>query len=228
MKIQDVMTQDVITVSPETPIHKAARLMVDHGVSGLPVVDEQGQVVGIVSEGDLIVRQKTRERLPWWRFFLEDADQLAREYQKRAGTTVGEVMTRSVISVSPELPVESAATILDKNRIRRLPVVAGGGLAGIVSRGDLIKALAATPPRGAPLSDAQLVKEMKRRLAWESWSAAHALVITARDGVLSLWGVVESETEKSALGTMARTIDGCTSVEDHLVVKSDIPYYYGV
>ena len=156
MTLEDVMTRHVITVSPETPIHKAARLMVDHSVSGLPVVD-QGRLVGILSEGDLILRQRPREAKPWWHRFFADGGPLAREYQKAVGTTVGDVMTRSVVSISPVFGIATAAAILTNRNIRRLPVVRDGQLVGIVSRGDLVRVLAygpaasgeaAAPPHG--------------------------------------------------------------------------------
>src|SRR3970040_2955476 len=105
MRVEEIMTKDVITVSPKTPIHEAAELMIDHGVSGLPVVDDAGNVVGIVSEGDLILREKPRERAPWWRLFFRDFERLAREYQKAHGMTRGEVMTRALIGVSHHLPL---------------------------------------------------------------------------------------------------------------------------
>jgi CBS domain-containing protein len=142
MRIEEIMTRDVITVRPTTPIHTAARLMVEHRVSGLPVVDDDGKLVGIISDGDLILRQRRRAERPWWRAFFENGEQLAREYQKATGTTVGEVMTRSVVSISPVWGIEMAATILQNRRIRRLPVVRDGQLVGIVSRADLIRALA--------------------------------------------------------------------------------------
>lgn len=228
MKVEEIMTRDVITTSPNAPIHAAARLLVDHGISGLPVVDDSGSVVGILSEGDLILRQKPRERLPWWRLFFTDGERLAREYQKAAGTMVAEVMTRSVVSVSPDLPIESAAALIHQRRIRRLPVVAGGQLVGIVSRGDLIKTLATAPARrAAPLSDAELAREMKDRLAREPW-ASQAIVIEARDGVLSLSGLVETAAEKSALETMARAIEGCKGVDSHLSVEARVRYSSGI
>lgn len=229
MKVEEIMTKDVITVSPKTPIHEAAQLMIDHGVSGLPVVDDAGSVVGIVSEGDLILREKPRERAPWWRLFFGDAERLAREYQKAHGMTVGEVMTRSLIAVSPDFPIESAALILDQHRIRRVPVVADGQLLGILSRGDLIKALAKAPARaGGQPSDERLVREMRARLAEEPWVSNRGIVAQAKDGVLSLWGLVLTETEKSAVETMARTIEGCKGIDSHLVVKSEFPYRYAV
>jgi CBS-domain-containing membrane protein len=228
MKVYEVMTRDVITVRPETSIGEAAQLMTTHGVSGLPVIDERGAVVGILSEGDLILRQKQRERAPWWRSFFADGERLAREYQKAVGTTAGEVMTRSVLCVSPDLSIEAAASILDARRIRRLPVMANGRLVGIVSRGDLIKAVAngVGPDTSPAPSDAQLVREMKERIARESWVSHRGILVQSKERVLSLWGLVNSEAEKSALETMARAIKGVRGVESHLVVRAEMPYLY--
>lgn len=229
MKLQEIMTKDVITVGPKASVHEAARLLADHGISGLPVVDDDGRVVGIVSEGDLIIRQKPRPRLPWWRVFFDGAEALAREYQKAAGTTVGEVMTRSVISVTPDLSIDAVAAILDEHRIRRVPVVAEGHLVGVVSRGDLVKALATAPaPAEVPASDTRLVAEMKARMAREPWVPGRGILVQAKDGVLALWGVGLADAEKSALETMARGIPGVKGLDSHLVVRADIPYRYGV
>ena len=230
MRVEEIMTRDVITVRPETTVQEAAALMVIHGVSGLPVVDDTRRVVGIVSEGDLIARQKGQRVHPWWRGFLDDAETLAREYQKRAGTTVGDVMTRSVLCVSPRLPIESVALVLDERRIRRVPVVDLGRLVGIVSRGDLIRALAREPvrPAGTTRSEGELVREFKDRLAAEPWAEAQGIVAQAENGVLGFWGVVDTEAEKSATEILAQTIDGVTRVENHLVVRQDVPYLYWV
>jgi CBS domain-containing protein len=146
MKIEEAMTRDVITVSPQTPIHQAAKVMVDHGISGLPVIDDEGRLVGVISDGDLIIRLRPRLKTPWWRSFFDHGERLAREYQQAVGATVGEVMTRPAISISPVFGIETAASILDARGIRRLPVVRNGKLVGIISRGDLVKALAASAP----------------------------------------------------------------------------------
>ena len=151
--VEDVMTRDVITVSPATPIHEAARLMVKHRVSGLPVIDAEGHLVGIISDGDLIVRQPRQKETPWWHLFFTKGEQIAREYQRAIGTTVGEVMTQPVVTISPVWGIEVAASILDTRDFRRLPVVLDGRLVGIVSRADVIKALAratSSPPAGSP------------------------------------------------------------------------------
>jgi CBS domain-containing protein len=155
--IEEIMTRRVITVRPETTVQEAARLMFTHRVSGLPVVDAGGQVVGIVSDGDLIQRQRRPKVKPWWRLFFENGEQLAREYRKVVGLTVGDVMTRPALVISPVFGIETAAAVMDNRQIRRLPVVRDGQLIGIVSRGDLVKALAASvepPPAEALVPDA--------------------------------------------------------------------------
>ena len=146
------MTRRVITVHPDTSVREAARLMVTNRVSGLPVVDGSRRVVGIISDGDLILRQRRRTARPWWRSFFENGERLARDYRKTAGLTVGEVMTRPALIISPVFEIETAAAILDNRGIRRLPVVQDGQLVGIVSRGDLIRALAGSTPPPAPES----------------------------------------------------------------------------
>lgn len=220
MRARDVMTRDVISVRPEAPVHQAARLLVFHGVSGLPVVDEGSHVVGVVTEGDLILRQEPQERSSWWHTFFDDPDALARQYRKATGTTVAEVMSRPAITVPPSLPIESVAVILHRRRVRRLPVVEDGRLVGIVSRGDLVKALAAEPPpEAASRSDAELVAEMRTRLSRESWSAGLGVVVHADRGTLVLWGASLSEAEKAALETMARSIPGVARVDSHLATR---------
>ncbi|HEX4995487.1 MAG TPA: CBS domain-containing protein [Methylomirabilota bacterium] len=222
MKAQDSMTHDVITVTPTTPIHEVAALMANHGVSGLPVLDEKGSVVGIVTEADLLVRQKPRARMSWWSLFL-DGERMAREFQRAVGTTAGEVMTREVISIGPDLPIEAAAAILHGHGIRRVPVVADGVLVGILSRGDLVKALAGAPPRtAAPVSDARLVETMKAGMAAEVW-APRGIVVEAVAGVLTLRGLVGTQAECAALETMARSIPGVAGVDNQLVVNPVLP-----
>ena len=223
MRIEQIMTKEVVTVTPATSIRAAAMLMADHGISGLPVVDEHRHLVGIISEGDLILRQRpwsrSSPRRPWWRGFFDDATSLAREYGKVVGTTVGEVMTRAVVSISPVFEIETAASILHARGFRRLPVVRDGTLIGVISRGDLVRALATAVPAPAARSDTQLVEAMKTRLAAEPWSSTAGFVVYVQHGVIFLWGVVPTEAEKAALETMARAIEGCTGVANDLVVR---------
>jgi CBS domain-containing protein len=219
MPVSEVMTRSVVTVRPETAVHEAARLMVTHGVSGLPVVDERGAVVGIVSEGDLIVRQRSPERRPWWRAFFDEGEALAARYRKAVGDRVADVMTRVVACVGPDASIATAAAILEDRRIRRLPVVEGGRLVGIVSRGDLIRSLAtAQPAPAAPVSDAQILGAMEERLRSEPWTRRFGVAVQVQDGVLTLWGLVDSETEREAVETMARTVPGVRRVDNRTTV----------
>jgi CBS domain-containing protein len=226
MRVEDVMTADVITVSPEVSVHKAARLMCDHGVSGLPVVDRSGHLLGLVSEGDLILRQAAPRPRRWWQRFFADPETLAREYQKAAGTTVGEVMTRAVVSVSPSLGIDAAARILYDRGLRRLPVVRDNRLVGILTRADLVKALATAPVFVISASDDVLVTTMRERMKAEPWTPL-GIVVEADDGVIRLWGVASSETERAALETMARSIPGCRGVDNRLIAGAGLAYTYG-
>jgi len=227
MRVEDVMTADVITVGPDVSVHKAARLMSDHGVSGLPVVDADGSVIGIVTEGDLILGQAAPRARRWWQRFFADPDELAREFQKAAGTTVGDVMTRAVVSVSPDLAIDTAARILYDRGLRRVPVVRDGRLVGILARGDLVKALAATPVFTVWAPDDELVTRMRERIKAEPWTSV-GTIVEAHDGVIELWGGVASEAERSALDAMARAIPGCRGVVNRLVAGLGVAYHYGV
>ena len=226
MRVEDVMTADVVTVGPETSVHKAARLMTDHGISGLPVVDADGRLIGIVSEGDLIAGVATPRTRRWWQRFLEDPAALAREYQKAVATTVGDVMTVAVVSVSPDLPIEAAARILYDRGLRRVPVVRGTRLVGILARGDVVKAVAAAPAYKMWAPDDEIVRLMRERIKAEPWTSA-GIIVDAHDGVIDLWGTVASEAERTALETMARGIPGCRGVVNRLITGLGVAYHYG-
>ncbi len=219
VNIADVMNWDVVAVTPETSIQEAARLMVSHGVSGLPVVDEDGMVVGMVSDGDLVVRHRPRRRAPWWHGVLRGDDPSACEFRYASDITVGEVMTRPALTVGPDLPVAAAAQVLDEHGIRRVPVVSGGRLVGLVSRGDLIRALARFPV-APPSPDVRLVSAMRGRIN-RGGLGSLAVVVEASDGVVALWGVVRSAAEREALETLARTIEGVRQVDNRLAVEPD-------
>lgn len=222
MRVSDVMTQQVITVRPDASIRSAAGLLTEHNVSGLPVVDEHSHVVGIVSDGDLIIQQKPRARRPWWHYFFVTGEQLARDFQKSVGTTVGEIMTRRVVSVTPELDLGTAAALLDRHRIRRLPVIDREGLLrGILSRQDIVRAMAMMRPAVvANRPDAVLASTMRAALEREPWVSNRRIDVDVKDGVVTLKGDTGSETEKAALETMASAIEGMRRVENRLRVHA--------
>jgi CBS domain-containing protein len=217
--VADVMNRGLVTVQPTDTVSAAARRLWQHGRTTLPVVDAQGRLVGLLLETDLLARLRSHHRT-WWRGLFEMPADGANAYQKRAGTTVGELMGPVPAQATPEMSLAEAADLLAAE-VRELPVVANGRLVGTVSRTELLRALVHTAPEtGAPRTDAELRQEMQRRLAAEDWVSNRALGIDAKNGVLSLNGLVDGDEEKAALTTMARAIAGCSGVENHLVPKS--------
>jgi CBS domain-containing protein len=222
--VSHVMSLHVKAIRRDAGIHEATRLLQDQALPGLPVVDPENRVVGVLSEHDLVTRLAPPRRRPWWHLVVE-AEQLAREYRKTAGITVGEVMTHPARTVSPATDLEAAARLFDDPAVTLIPVVMAERLVGVLCRRDLVRALASTPARGVRRTDADLVAEMRARMVREAW-ITNRPVVHACNGVLALWGVVGGEAEKAALLTMARAIPGCSGVEDHLVaLGSGYPFH---
>jgi CBS domain-containing protein len=152
MNASDVMTKNVISVGPETPTRAVAKLLLDKGISAIPVVDEAGVALGMVSEGDLIRREIKilAASKAWWLEMLAEGEDLATEfldYLRTSDRPVREVMTTPVVTVAEDTPVQAIAEILREHRIKRVPVLHNGRVVGIVSRADLVRALAQTPER---------------------------------------------------------------------------------
>lgn len=223
MKVREFMSREVVTLRPGDPIQEGARLLIKNCTSALPVVNGDGSIVGMLTEGDLLVRLKTRNR-PWWRTVFTDGAELACEYQKAVGAKVRDVMRPVPASVDPETPLESAAERLEQAGTGVLPVLADGRLVGTVSCGNLVEAVAETvEPTEGPHTDDELVAEMKARLAQEAWISNRGIWIAAKNGVVTLFGMIDTEEEKTALGVMAQTIPGCKGVENNLFPKSLLP-----
>src|SRR5262249_106124 len=146
MNATDVMVRDVVTVKPETDVASAIKLLIEHDISALPVVDDAGTVVGMLSEADLVRRPEigTEKQRPWWLEALTPGSMLAEEFAKAHGRGGREVMSPHVVSASKEAPLAEIATLLEKHRIKRVPIIEGGELLGIVSRSNLIQALASS------------------------------------------------------------------------------------
>jgi CBS domain-containing protein len=215
------MNRELVTVQCATPVPDAARLMWEHDRTTLPVVDASGVLVGLVTESDLLVRLQSRRRA-WWRALLDDPDERVRAYRKRAGTTVADILRAVPAPLGPEMPIQAAAELL-AGEVREVPVVAHGRLVGTVSRTDLLQVLPLTAAgSGGARPDPDLVQAMRTRLADEDWVSSRGLGVEASHGVLRLSGLVETEAEKAALGMMARTIPGCTGVENGLVPMSQL------
>jgi CBS domain-containing protein len=223
MKAADVMVRKVVTVRPETTIGEVADLLVTNRISALPVVDAENHVVGIISEGDLVRRAEsgTDLRRSHWLEWMVPSQTLAAEFVKSHARRVSDVMTRHVVSVTPETPLDEVATTLETKGIKRVPVVLNGKLVGIVSRANLVQALATAYKKATAMTveDSKLRENVLARLDQQSWTHPSLLNVTVHDGAVDLWGIVDSTTEKNAVRVAAEITPGVKAVNDNLVVR---------
>jgi CBS-domain-containing membrane protein len=219
----DIMTTDVLSVAPETSIRDIAKLLYTRRISGVPVVGANGRVIGIVSEGDLIGHVETigeqpasGQRRSWWLTLFGDA-KLARDYTKTHGHTAQDVMSSPAITVVETASVAEIARTLEQNRIKRVPVVRDGRLAGIVTRANLLQVLA-TGDVSKPMSldDRNIRERLLAELKTQPWVYMPTKNIVVQDGIVHLWGYVKSEDERRALRVAAESVPGVVGVEDHL------------
>ncbi len=222
MKARDVMTSPVVTVKPTASVKDVARLFLERRISGVPVVDDQGELVGIVSEGDLVHRSEiaTVQRRPWWLVLMAGDEGSAAEYIKAHAKKVADIMTRKVIASSPDAPLHEIAERLEKYGIKRLPIVRDGELVGIVSRANLVQAIATSGSKlDVPLSDTTIRDKLLTHLNRQSWAHASLLNATVSGGVVDLWGFVESDTERKAIRVAAEATPGVRAVNDHMTAR---------
>lgn len=229
MHAVDVMTREVITVSPQTPVQEIVNLMLRNRISAAPVVDDAGKVVGMVSEGDLMHRaeNQTDRRDSWWLTALFSARNDAAQYVKSHGQRAKDVMTRDLVSVEEDTPLYKIAQTLEKHHIKRVPVLREGKLVGIVSRSNLLHGLSTMQiDQSGAVDDLtirdHIVTEMKDKLGI-SGSMTNVVVV---HGIVSLWGLVDNDTERQAAGVAAETAPGVKEVHNHLSVSPAVvgPY----
>jgi len=218
MKARDVMTYGAITVGADASVMQAARLMLQNKISGLPVVDANGQLVGIVTEGDFLRRGElgTQHRRPRWLEFLIGPGRLATEYVRACGRKVEEIMTPGPQTVTTDTPLEEVVLLMERHRIKRLPVVEGGKIVGIVSRANLLHALASLAREAKPQGgdDAAIRDRILAECARHPWMPHINVVV--RDGVVGLWGAITDERERQAFIVAAENVPGVKAVHDHL------------
>lgn len=221
MKARDVMTKRVLSVTLDTSVRQAATYLVENGISAAPVLDAKGNLVGLVSEGDLFRRAETgtARRKSWWLSLLSSNEIEARDFTKAHALQVKDVMTRGVVTVSEETEISEIADLLERKQIKRVPVVKDGRVVGIVSRANLVRALAdLTPPAKEVLVDRELRAAIERRIKSESW-APHALVnVSVHDGHVELTGIVENEAQRTALRVLVETVPGVLGVKESLSI----------
>ena len=220
MMARDVMVEQVIAIDPEASVAEAARLMSEFDISALPVVDA-GRLVGIISESDLLRRAEigTAVHHPWWIEAVTPAARLAAEFTKSHGMRVAEVMSKDVVTADEDTPLSDIAALLERNRIKRVPITRDGELVGIVSRANLVQALASLGLAADEDAAARrsIRDEVLSRLKQQNWTDFGSRNVIVTDGEVHLWGLVGSAAERTALVALAEGVPGVTRVVDEMI-----------
>jgi CBS domain-containing protein len=220
MNASDIMTKTVITGRPDTTVEKAAELMSQHRISAILVLGDEDGLVGVVSEGDLMRRvegAKDRTR-SWWLSLFSDGQSSARGFIQERGQHLKDIMTTQVTTVTPDTPVGQVARLLEKKHIKRVPVVEDGKLVGIVSRANLLQALAAQPVvhiRSGADEDERRDIILGALAQVPGLNPVHLNVVVA-DNRVDVWGIVNSNDEERAAKVALEAIDGLGEVSVHL------------
>ncbi len=221
MRARDIMTSKVVTIGPDADIATIAQLLIDKNISGVPVVDAAGKLAGMVSEGDLLKQAGLagESRRSWWLRLVSTPEQDAKDFVKAHGHTAADIMTTDVVTIAENTVTTTIARLLEENRIKRVPVMRDGELVGIVSRGNLLQALAGHRDDGpaAPTADDRTIREaVYEALQGKGWASHAATNVIVTDGVVELWGWVETEAERRAMMVAAEDVSGVQKVIDHL------------
>ena len=223
MKVSDVMTKRVISISPETSVFVAIRLMLKHHISGLPVIDNHGKLAGILTEGDLLRRAEieTERRRSVWLDALFGPSDGAADYVHSHGLAVNEVMTREPITVTENTRLDEVVRLMENRNVKRLPVLRDGKVIGIVSRANLMRALLSihrTAPQPSD-DDAAIREHVLAEAGRHAWSSGAAIDVVVHSGMVDLWGTVGDVAQREALKVLAENVPGVVKVEDHLTVR---------
>ncbi len=217
MQAADVMTQNVVTVSPDSEVREIASLLLEHGISAVPVVGDGGKVLGIVSEGDLMrrVENDTNRRKSWWLKLFAGHD--AADYVKSHGRRAHEIMTRDPITIDQEMPLHKISRLLEKHHIKRVPVVNKGKLVGIVSRSNLLRGFSVAATEASVSADDREIREtILKEINDNTGVMVDRLNVMVSEGKVQLWGLVENQQEKMAVQVAAENTAGVKDVENNL------------
>lgn len=225
MLAKDIMTTEVVTATPEMTVEALMRLLLDKGVGAVPVVGPGGEVLGVVSEADLVRRLRSPHRKKWWLALSLDHVELAREFARLHARRVADVMRKPAVTVKEETPVSEIARILEEKQIKRVPVIREGRLVGIVSRRDLVRVVAIRPSR-APAEvlsdDAAIHRRISDQLKHMEWLESSSVHVGVVDGLVRLIGVVPHTDVRRALRVLVEEIPGVRGVEDRLLLEQQV------
>jgi CBS domain-containing protein len=220
MKAKDVMTPHVVCVAPDAPVREALQLMLQRHISGLPVVDQGGSLCGIVTEGDFLRRAETgtERKRPRWLEFLLGPGRIAEDYVRTHARRVEEVMTTEVATIDEDAALDAVVSLMEKRRIKRVPVVRGDKVVGIVSRANLLHALAGIADEivPGPKDDETIRNKVLAEFDRQRWAPRQMIDVVVRNGVVELWGTVFDARERDAARVAAETVPGVKTVRSHL------------
>jgi CBS domain-containing protein len=228
----EVMTREVVTVGPDTPVLKIVQLLLERGISSVPVTDQGGSLLGVVSDGDLLRRVEigTEKHHGGWRAFFTGTATLAEEYIRSHGAVARDIMTRDVVSVSRTTPLGEIADLMEQRHIKHMPVLEDGKLVGVVSRGNLLRAFAshrAEPGAVFTADDTAIREALLAELGRQAWSRRAENTVVVTDGIVHLWGLVTAPEESRAIELAAQGVAGVKAVRNHLVVLTEptMPFF---
>lgn len=221
MRAKDIMTTPVLTVAEDTPVTAAAKLLLEHHISAVPVVTADDEIIGIVSEGDFMRRAEgdDLQHRSWWLRLISDPSLDASDYVKTHSRLVRDVMTKDVITANEDMSIPELAHLLEAERIKRAPVIRGDKLVGIVSRADILRSLTARR-KGATATTSATDEDIRAKVLEEikqaAWSPTYGVSVFVEDGVVQLWGIVDTQKQRDAMRVLAQNVSGVKDVELHL------------
>lgn len=228
MLAQDVMTTKIVSVRPDTSVMEISKLLLAHQISAVPVVRPDGRLIGMVSEGDLMRRPEndTISERSWWLQLFASPHDSQLDFVKTHGKIAEQVMTKKPLTVSVDTSLAEVAEILEKNQIKRVPVMNAGKMVGIVSRANLLHGLVtAMPTISEPnLKDRDIRKAVVSALESLNGINANMINVIVKDGKVQLWGIVDDDTAHNAVIVAAELIDGVGKVESHLGRMPSLAY----
>jgi CBS domain-containing protein len=222
MRVKDVMAKQVVNVSPRASVADALDIMTRSRLSGLPVIDEKGSLVGIVSEADFLRRAElgTAKPAAHWLESIFLPGRAAEVYARAHAKHIDQIMSTDVATIDENASLGDAVALMEGRRVKRLPVVAGGKVVGMITRADFVHALALfvrQPYEENPVGDAEIKRRIEAELKAQLWAPTALLDIVVENGVVNLYGVLSDEHERNALRALVENVEGVRESHDHMV-----------
>ena len=227
MQVSDIMTHRVISVVPDEAIDAVIELMLKHHISGLPVIDDKGELVGIVTEGDFLRRPETsteRKTGSRWRDAFFSGSKVTDNYIHTHGVKVKDVMTPNPVAVAEDAPLDEVVGLMQTRNVKRLPVLRGGKVIGIISRANLMRALVSIhrEAHGAAKDEAKIRERILDDIAEQVWAAEVVVDVVLHNGVADLWGTVSKTEQAKALRVLVESTPGVKRVEHYLTCHGEL------